>query len=66
MTKRPMIRLERRHTRWSIYGPITVFRAAKGGGPLLKEDVRLFRDINGGMLQTKRYRLILEFRRRGH
>jgi hypothetical protein len=65
MTKRPVFQYKRRHHPWSIYGPFTVFRASKDGGPLLKENVRRFRDINGFMLQTKGHRLMVEFRRRG-
>jgi hypothetical protein len=65
MQKRPIIRIQRWTRPWTIYGPFTIFRASKSGGPLLKENVRRFHDINGFMIQTRRYRIQVEFRRRG-
>lgn len=65
MTKRPMIQVRRRHNPYSIYGRFTIFRAAKDGGPLLREEKQRFRDINGFMIQTKRRRIMVEYRRRG-
>jgi hypothetical protein len=65
MTRRPIFQYKRWDRPWTIYGPFTVFRASKTGGPLLKTEVRRFRDINGFMIQTKKRRVMVEFRRRG-
>jgi hypothetical protein len=66
MTKRPIIRWERKTRPGSIYGPFTVFRASKTGGPLLKEEAHGIKDVNGFMIQTKTRKLLVEFRRRGN
>jgi hypothetical protein len=65
MTRRPIIQYKRWDRPWTIYGPFTVFRARKDGSPLLKTEVRPLRDINGFMIQTKKRRIMVEFRRRG-
>jgi hypothetical protein len=64
-TKRPVLHVRRRTSPYTLYGPFTWFRAKKDGSPFLKEEKTTWRDVNGFLLQTKRYRVIFEFKRRG-
>lgn len=47
----------------TVYGKFTPFYAKKDGGLFLKEEKKTLWDINGFLLQTKKHRIILVFKR---
>lgn len=52
-----------RDTRSRLYGPLTLLHAAKGGGPVLREQGS-WRTVNGVMVSTERGTWCWTFRRR--
>lgn len=62
--KRPVLEVRSRRSP-SLYGPFTWFYAKKDGSPFLMTETTTWWDVNGFMLQTKRHRITVEFKRRG-
>lgn len=60
--KRPTIEISPAR-RFTVYGRFTWFRATKSGMPVLKTASTRIRDINGFLLQTKKRRYSVVFRR---
>jgi hypothetical protein len=49
--------------KFSIFGGFTLFRAKKDGGLFLKGEKTSIWDINGFLLQTKKHRVMVVFKR---
>lgn len=56
--------IEVTHKRPSIYGPFTVLRSKKDGRPFLKTEKTTLWDINGFLIQTKKRRILIVFKRK--